>query len=519
MKKSLVVLISALALSMVPSPSIAGPSRTMIVRLAAGATEAELHHRAGAFRVRARWRSVHAIAAALTAGQVRLLERDPNVTGIEVDRMLTVDVSTARASYGVTKAVTDFGVTGDRDGVARSFTTRDVVACVIDTGIDATHIDLDQGQVIGWKDFVNGRTAPYDDNGHGTHVAGILAGQGDANTAYRGVAPATALVGVKVMNSSGTGYTSTIISGVQFCIDNKVRYNIRIINMSLGGGASSDGTDALSAVVNAAADHGILPVVAAGNSGPGRATIGTPAAAAKALTVCSISDPGVLGFAISSFSSRGPTADGRVKPDVCAPGLSITAPRANSTNGYITYSGTSMAAPFAAGVAALMLDANNAMTPAQVKVAIMGTALDWSGTGTDNETGAGRLQAYEAIKRAGSFTGTGPVVPAHFMSSGSLSATDAQDTWSLRVSSTSSPLAVTVVIPGASGGKDFDVVVRAPNGTIVADSTTTTRQETIGFKPSVTGPYTVSIVSYAGSGSYTVDFSYTGSAPVLSVNG
>jgi serine protease AprX len=260
-------------------------------------------------------------------------------------------------------------------------------------------------------------------------------------------------------------------------------------------------------------------VVAAGNTGPDRATIGTPAAAAKAVTVCSISDPGVLGFSISAFSSRGPTADGRVKPDVCAPGQSITAARAGSPTGYITYSGTSMATPFAAGVAALMLDANNAMTPAQVKAAIMGTAQDRSGTGTDNETGAGRLQAYEAIKRAGSFTGSGPIVPSHYVSSGSLGATRAQDTWSLHVSSASSPIAIPVVIPSASASKDFDLVLRAPNGTIVDDSTTTSRQETIGFAPSGTGTYTLSVVSYAGSGTYIVDFSYAGSAPALTVNG
>lgn len=519
MKKSLVVLVCALALSTLPTPSIAGPSRAVIVRLAAGGTESELHRRAGAFSVRARWHVVRALAAALTASQVRLLARDPNVVGIEPDRLLSIQASTARASYGVTKAVSDFGVTGDRDGLAKHFSGTDVVACVIDTGIDATHVDLDQGQVIGWKDFVNGRATAYDDNGHGTHVASILAGQGDGNAAYRGVAPGTALVGVKVMSSSGTGYTSTIISGVQFCIDNKARYNIRIINMSLGGGGSSDGTDALSAAVNSAADHGILPVVAAGNTGPGRATIGTPAAAAKALTVCSISDPGVMGFSISTFSSRGPTADGRVKPDVCAPGQSITAARANSSNGYITYSGTSMASPFTAGVAALMLDANNAMTPAQVKAAITGTAQDWSGAGGDNETGAGRLQAYEAIKRAGSYSGSGPVVPSHFMSSGSLGTTGAQDKWSVHISSTSAPLAITLVIPGASASKDFDVVVRAPNGTIVADSTTTTRQETIGYSPTGTGTYTVSVVSYAGVGTYLIDFSYTGSSPVLSANG
>src|SRR6202007_3094467 len=109
-------------------------------------------------------------------------------------------------------------------------------------------------------DRVEGRTWPYDDNGHGTHVAGILAGQGDGNAAYRGVAPGAALVGVKAMTSSGPGTTSTIISAIQWCIDRKATYNIRIMNLSFGSTGPSSGTDALSATVNAAADHGILPV-------------------------------------------------------------------------------------------------------------------------------------------------------------------------------------------------------------------------------------------------------------------
>jgi serine protease AprX len=390
---------------------------------------------------------------------------------------------------------------------------------VIDTGIDSSHVDLDQHQVIGWKDFVNGRTAPYDDNGHGTHVSAILAGQGDGNAAYRGVAPGAALVGVKVMNASGTATTSTVLSGLQFCVDRKTTYNIRIVNMSFGSSGPSEGNDVLSVAVNAVADHGMLPVVAAGNDGPARASIGSPAAAAKALTVCSIADPGVKGFSLSSWSSRGPTADGRIKPDVCGPGLSITSARANTSNGYVTYSGTSMATPFVAGVAALVLDVNNALTPAQVKSTLMSTAVDWTSPGADAETGAGRLQAYEAIKRAGALSGTGPAVPSHFMNAGSLRATSAVDRFSLRVSSLTSPIAITLIIPSASSTKDFDIVLRAPNGTVIGESNGITRQESIGLNPTVTGTYTLTISSYAGTGGYNVDFSYTGAAPVLTADG
>ncbi|MGZ4119871.1 MAG: S8 family serine peptidase [Actinomycetota bacterium] len=519
MKKALAVLVCAVALSMQQIPASASSRIAVVVRLEPSGSVRELVAHAGRFPVRARWHVVNALAATMTSEQIALLSRDPSVRAIEPDRTYRISASTARASYGVTKAAADFGVTGDRDGALKTFTTRDVVACVVDTGIDSSHVDLDQGQVIAWKDFVNGRTRPYDDNGHGTHVASIIAGQGDGTAAYRGVAPGTALVGVKVMSSSGTGSTSTIISGVQFCIDHKATDNIRIMNLSLGGPGPSSGTDTLSAAVNAAADHGILPVVAAGNDGPARATIGSPAAAAKALTVCSISDPGVKGFSVSPWSSRGPTADGRMKPDVCAPGQSITAARANSGSGYITYSGTSMAAPFVAGVASLMLDANNTLTPAQLKSIMMTTAQDWTVPGADTETGAGRLQAYEAIKRAGSFTGTGPVVPAHFMDGGSLGGTGSLDRWSLSVTSVSYPIAITLIIPGASSSKDFDLVLRAPGGSIVATSDGSTRQETIGLTPTSTGTYTVSVESYTGSGSYDIDFSYRGSAAALTHDG
>ena len=501
------------------TPALGSDRAMVIVRFAPGGSEHELHARAGAFPVRARWHVIDALAASLTGAQRARLARDPLVRSIEPERTFHIDASTARASYGVTKAATDFGVTGDRDGFSHYFSRTDVVVCVIDTGIDSSHVDLDQGQVIGWRDFVNGRAAPYDDNGHGTHVSSILAGQGDANAAYRGVAPGAALVGVKAMNSTGAGTTSAIISAVQWCIDKKATYNIRIINMSLGSAGSSSGTDAISAVVNAAAGHGILPVVAAGNEGPGASTIGTPAAAANALTVCSISDPGVKGFSISPWSSRGPTADGRVKPDVCGPGQSITAARAGSGTGYVTHSGTSMAAPFVAGVAALMLDMNNALTPAQLKYHITVSAQDWSVAGVDSDVGAGRLQAYEAIRRISGRTGTGPVVPNHFASGSSLRAPGNEDQWTLRVSSTSSPVAITLIIPGASSSKDFDIRLRAPSGTIVATSDGTSRQETIGITPGSTGTYVLLVDSYAGIGGYDLDFSYSGTAPVLTSNG
>lgn len=479
-----------------------------------------LKARYGGFRVNARWTVVDGFSAELTAGQIRALARRSDVVQIEPDRVFHTTMGTAKRWYGVSKAVSDFGVTGDRNGNNKSFTTTDVVACVIDTGIDAGHADLDQGQVIGWADYINGRTAPYDDNGHGSHVAGILAGQGDSNSAYRGVAYGAALVGVKVLNSGGSGSTTTIINGVNFCVNNKATYNIRIISMSLGSDGSSDGTDSLSTAVNNSFTAGILPVVAAGNAGPAAYTIGSPAAAANALTVCSLADPGEKGFFVSSFSSRGPTADGRTKPDICGPGHNVTSVQANSGTGYVTFSGTSMATPFVSGVAALMLDANNALTPTDLKSKITGTADDWRSAGTDIDTGYGRMRAYEAVKSAGGYSGTTPAVPNHYKTdSQTLGGTGRSDYWSFSVSTTGYPIALTNIIPGASSSKDFDLYLYNPSGSLVGRSETTTRQETVTFTPTSTGTYRARVYSYSGSGNYYLDLSYGGSAPSLSSNG
>lgn len=479
-----------------------------------------LRAEAGSFRLRGVWRVIDGFAADLTRTQIGTLARERDVVQIEPDETVHASMSTARKWEGVDKAVADFGVTGSRDGNRKSFTKTDVVACIVDTGIDTSHVDLNEGQVIGWKDLVNGRGAPYDDNGHGSHVAGILAGQGDANWSLRGVAYGAALVAVKALNGTGSGSTATIISAVDYCVSNKSAYNIKIMNLSLGGSASSDGTDSLSQAVDAAYGAGILPVVAAGNAGPATHTIGSPAAAANALTVCGLADPGEKGFSLSSYSSRGPTADGRTKPDVCAPGDNITSVAAGTASGYTAKSGTSMAAPFVAGVAALMLGANVSLSPSGLKSKIVVSTEDWRSAGADWDTGRGRLLAYDAVKAAGSYSGSAPAVPNHFKTDAqSIGAAGAEDTWAFTVTTTAYPIALTMIMSAAAtSSHDFDLYLTGPSGAVVASSTGTTRQETIGYLPSATGTYRAKARSYAGSGTYYLDFSYGGTAPSLSAN-
>jgi serine protease AprX len=448
-------------------------------------------------------------AATLTKKQIEAFQSIPFVKQIEMDMPVQAFMNTASSSFGVTKARNDFGLSGNSDGSLSSYSKNDVVVAVIDTGIDGSHVDLDGGKVIGWRDFVNGRSTAYDDNGHGTHVAGISSGSGDGNSNYRGAAYGSALVGIKVLDRNGSGSFSTITAGIDWAIQNKSTYGINIINLSLGSSASSDGTDSASTAVNNAANNGIVPLVAAGNSGPARYTIGSPGAAEKAITVGAMADVGEMGFNIASFSSRGPTKDGRTKPDIVSPGVRITAADANTGSGYVALSGTSMATPFTAGVVALMLQANGGLSPAQIKSILMNTAQDWGPSGKDIDFGAGRLQAYEAIKSAGGYSGTGPNVPNHGHGSGNLSGRGDADNWSLGVSSTAYPVSTTLIMKDWSNGSpDFDLYVYDPNGNLVGKSEGTTRQETVTFNPTVTGTYQIRAYSYSGSGAYELDVSY-----------
>lgn len=472
------------------------------------------------FKPKHTYKNIPAIAGELTKAEINALASLPDVVQIEYDEPVQAFSSTANYWYGTQKARTDFAVTGDRDGSLNSYSKNDVTVAVIDTGIDASHVDLDGGKVIGWKDFVNNRATAYDDQGHGTHVAGIAAGAGDGNSSYVGVAPGAALVGVKVLDSRGSGSMSNVTAGIDWCISNKSTYGIDVINMSLGTSGSSDGSDATSLATNRAADAGIVVAVAAGNSGPSTKTIGSPGAAEKALTVGAMADPGEKGFNLANFSSRGTTADGRIKPDIAAPGVNIMAAKANSGNGYVSYSGTSMATPFTAGTVALMLDANPNLTPDQVKSTLASTATDFGPTGKDVDYGSGNLKGYDAVKSAGGYSGVGPALPAHMKAQGSLGGSGSKDEYTFQLNSTSAPVAITMIMPNWSLFRDYDLYLIDPSGTEVASSKGSSRQETINFTPSVTGKYTIRVHSYLsfGSGNYFFDLSANGSELTQTVN-
>ena len=286
---------------------------------------------------------------------------------------------------------------------SHNYTGKNVTIAIIDTGIDANHSSLDDlddnpatndPKVIAFKDFVNGKETPYDDNGHGTHCASIAAGTGNG-TPYVGVAPGAKLVGIKVLDSRGYGKLSDLISAVQWAIDNKDKYNIRIISMSLGASINGDDSSPLEKICDAAVDAGIVVVTAAGNFGPWYDTVVIPATAKKVISVGAVNDEGRIAF----FSSRGNTLDGRLKPELVAVGVDVTAAKANSKNGYITYSGTSMASPEVAGAAAILLEANSSLTPKEIKNILEDTAIDEGVSGPDPIYGYGLLDIESALNK------------------------------------------------------------------------------------------------------------------------
>lgn len=268
---------------------------------------------------------------------------------------------------------------------------------VIDTGIDFDHPDF-AGRIVATTSFVS--ATANDDNGHGTHVAGIAAGSGaQSNGKYVGVAPEASLYVAKVLRADGGGSMSGVMAGIEWAV---LEQNVQIINLSLGGVGSCDGTDALSVMCDEAVTQaGVIMCVAAGNTGPDDRTIGSPGCARRVITVGASTDSGQ----IARFSSRGPTADGRIKPDIVFPGVNIVAARAEGTTmgqvvdeGYVVANGTSMATPHASGVAALMLQANPELTAEQVKTQMLAGAVSLGEPA--NDQGVGRGDAFNAYQQA-----------------------------------------------------------------------------------------------------------------------
>jgi subtilisin family serine protease len=299
-------------------------------------------------------------------------------------------------------------------------TGKGIVVAVLDDGAFEQHPDLSPklagsynagapttplGGTIPQSESVT----PAGENGHGTHVAGTIVGGGDqSGGTYKGVAPEAKFVDIRVFSGPNQTSSDIVLKGLDWSLSHRDSLHIRVASLSLGG-RTSDGKDALSRAVNIAVDKGLVVVAAAGNAGPAFKTVTSPGAAEKAITVGAVDKQ----KHIASYSSRGPTLDGRTKPDLVAPGSSITStipPFAKSPNDalggsrevfYGSLSGTSMAAPHVSGVVALMLQVNPDLTPFQVKQILLATAQDIDSVkGADNTTGYGFVNAIAAAQVA-----------------------------------------------------------------------------------------------------------------------
>ncbi len=326
------------------------------------------------------YRLVPAAAMTLSQEQIAFLAEDVSVEHLWLDEPVKALLDTAVPLIQAPR-VWEAGYRGQGIKIA-----------IVDTGIDPHHPDV-AGRIAATSTFV-GRTY-YDDNGHGTHVASIAAGNGSAhNGLYVGVAPEAGLYIAKVLDADGGGMMSDVMAGVEWAVDQAAH----VIGLSLGSPGPCDGTDALSATCDAAVEHGVVVCVASGNEGPSRYTVGSPGCARQVITVGASDD----NDEVATFSSRGPTSDGRVKPDIVFPGVGIVAARAAGTamgqvvdEHYTSASGTSMATPHAVGAVALLLQANASLTPREVKALLMSTARNLGHEA--NAQGAGRGDVYQAL--------------------------------------------------------------------------------------------------------------------------
>ena len=529
----------------------------VVVTFSGAGNAADAQRAVGPFAVSREYNLIQGFAATVTTGQARALAALPGVFRVEEDGLVSAMLDVSRPAFGVDAVQADpladgLGMTGAGVGI-----------CTVDTGILATHEQFIDGagtsKLVAFIDFVNGRTAPYDDNGHGTVVAGIAAGDGGGSTAkavtLRGVAPGASLYAAKVLDNTGNGALSDVAAAIEWCAGQP---GVDIVSLSLGTAGSSDGKDVMSLAANAAVAAGKLVVVAAGNNGAAPGTIGSPGAAVRAVTVGAVAEwtPGSpnawhsAGIYIAPFSGRGPTADGRTKPDIVAPGVTVRSAAAGPfqtatgcTTCYGLASGTSMSTPFVAGVAALMLEANGGtLSPAAIQDILFSTAQPrGSVAGKDNEWGFGLLDAWAAVQQAqgaGVADYAATAFPSYTHGRGSV-ANSGVTRIPIEIVDPSKPLAVTVTIDGKVGRlgwkPDLEAILLDANGNpflvniplfgdVPAPGTISTcaagdecgavgRQETVHMKAPLAAGYIVEIWPYEGfpnkgaGGSFTYELS------------
>ncbi len=255
-----------------------------------------------------------------------------------------------------------------------SLTGKGVGVAILDTGI-FPHIDFDH-RIKAFADFVGYKSRPYDENGHGTHVAGILAGSGKGcGGRYKGTAPECNLIVAKVLDQYGNGRKEVILQAFQWLLKNYERLGVRVVNISVGTTYSTKKDHkALIEGVESLWDAGLVVVAAAGNQGPLPGSVTAPGSSRKVITVGS-SD---MLLNSKDASGRGPTGECICKPDIVAPGYQITAcaPSSNGRAAYVKKSGTSMSTPCVSGAIAQILQKDPMLTNVEIKMLVMESAID-----------------------------------------------------------------------------------------------------------------------------------------------
>lgn len=254
----------------------------------------------------------------------------------------------------------------------KKLTGAGVGVAILDTGI-YPHIDFDN-RIAGFRDFLNNRKNPYDDNGHGTHVAGIVGGSGKASGGkYKGIAPGCHIIALKILDKRGNGRMQDVLKALQWVRENKREYNIRIVNISIGTvGSSNKNSDLLVKAVEEVWDDGLVIVTAAGNMGPEPGSITAPGISRKVITVGS-SD---LLDTSAGISGTGPTKDCICKPDIVTPGANVISCAPGNKSGYTEKSGTSMSTPKVSGAIALMLEKDPLLSNVEIKMLLREAAVD-----------------------------------------------------------------------------------------------------------------------------------------------
>lgn len=402
-------------------------SSRIIVRYRPGAgPQMRERLRSKAAAIKSEHLKINALTLVASGDTLRDLAADSDVVGISADAVVQSHGKKPNSRFlpatDVQKLRRTLGLTASASG------GRTVGVAVIDSGI-APVPDI-VGRITAFYDFTAGGIAtwPADDYGHGTHVAGLIAGSGLlSHGAYPGIAPEVRLIGMKVLDADGAGYTSDVIDAIDFAIANQRSLGIDIINLSLGHPILEPAaTDPLVQAVERAAAAGIVVVTSAGNFGESKDTmragfggITSPGNAPSALTVGAVNTRSTVNRgddSVPSFSSRGPTwFDGAIKPDVVAPGVDLFAASnpastlgRRSASPYLSLSGTSMAAAVTTGVVALMIEANRLdesgtrLTPNTVKMLLQYSALgvDKGQNAIELIEGAGAINAVGAIELA-----------------------------------------------------------------------------------------------------------------------